>query len=127
MGLHELEWDHTRFVSLTRPVIQRRSSSRCLSLLQRPRPSSTNCAQAPLSIPTDAGVVSPRSRRAADPEALHGYRRIGTIPRRRGSTVHGLLFASNLVLHSGVDDEHGHFIAAYGLETAASQSAPLGL
>lgn len=35
-----------------------------------------------------------------------------------GTTVHGLAFASNRVLHSGLDDEHGHFIAAYGLETA---------
>lgn len=63
----------------------------------------------------------------ADPEALRGYGLISTIPRRRDSTVHGLVFASNLVLHSGVDDEHGHFVAAYGIETDASESAPLRL
>lgn len=64
--------------------------------------------------------------RVADPEALRSYGLIATIPRRRGSTVHGLVFASNLVLHSGLDDEHGHFIAAYGNETDASASAARG-
>jgi hypothetical protein len=33
-------------------------------------------------------------------------------------TVHGVTFASNRVLHSGLDGESGHFIAAYGVETA---------
>jgi hypothetical protein len=37
------------------------------------------------------------------------------------------VFASNLVLHSGVDDERGRFVAAYGIETDASESAPVGL
>ena len=64
--------------------------------------------------------------RVADPEAVREHGLIATIPRRRGSTVHGLIFASNLVLHSGVDDEHGHFIAAYGIEIDASESAALG-
>jgi hypothetical protein len=64
--------------------------------------------------------------RAADPEALRGYGLIATIPRRFGSTVHGLMFASNLVLHSGVDDDHGHFVAAYGIETDASGSTAPG-
>jgi hypothetical protein len=53
----------------------------------------------------------------ADPDALRGYGLIATIPQRRGSTVHGLVFASNLVLHSGLDDQDGHFVAAYGIET----------
>ena len=65
--------------------------------------------------------------RAADPEAVRGHGLVATIPRRRRSTVHGLVFASNLVLHSGVDDEHGHFVAAYGIETDASESSLLGL
>ena len=39
--------------------------------------------------------------RATDPSGLRGYGLIATIPRRRDSTVHGVVFASNLVLHSG--------------------------
>ena len=39
-----------------------------------------------------------------------------TIPPRRGSHVAGLLFAANLVLHSGVDDASGHFVGAYGID-----------
>ena len=41
-------------------------------------------------------------------------------PPRHGASVHGLAFVSNRVLHSGVDDESGHFIAAYGMETDES-------
>jgi hypothetical protein len=62
--------------------------------------------------------------RAANPGGLHRYARAATIPRRCGSTVHGLAFTSNLVLHSGVDDASGHFVAAYGTEAArATRSA----
>ncbi len=43
---------------------------------------------------------------------------VAVIPPRTGTTVHGLAFASNRVLHSGLDGERGHFIAAYGMETA---------
>jgi hypothetical protein len=64
--------------------------------------------------------------RVADPETLRRYSLIATIPRRDGFTVHGLVSASNQVLHSGVDDEHGHFIAAYGIEIDASEPAALG-
>jgi hypothetical protein len=53
---------------------------------------------------------------AVRPATLRPYARVVTIPPRRGSTVHGVAFASNGVLHSGVDDRHGHFIAAYGIE-----------
>lgn len=35
---------------------------------------------------------------------------------RIGPTVHGMAFASNRVPHSGLDGEHGHLIAAYGIE-----------
>lgn len=38
------------------------------------------------------------------------------IAARSGSRIAGLLFAANLVLHSGVDDEGGHFVAAYGID-----------
>jgi hypothetical protein len=43
---------------------------------------------------------------------------VAVIPPRVGTTVYGLAFASNGVLHSGLDGERGHFIAAYGVETA---------
>jgi hypothetical protein len=55
---------------------------------------------------------------AEDPEGLQTHARVAVIPPRVSTTVHGLVFASNRVLHSGLDGEHGHFIAAYGMETA---------
>ena len=57
---------------------------------------------------------------AAQPAAMLSYARVITIPARRGATVHGVTFASNLVLHSGVDDRSGHFVAAYGIDADAS-------
>ena len=65
--------------------------------------------------------------RTADPESLRAHGLIATIPRRRGSTVHGLAFTSNLVLRSGVDDEHRHFVAAYGIETDANERPSVAL
>jgi hypothetical protein len=38
------------------------------------------------------------------------------IPPRRGSQVSGLLFAANMVLHSGVNMASGRFVAAYGTD-----------
>jgi hypothetical protein len=64
--------------------------------------------------------------RAADLSGLGAYARIARIPRRRESTVLGVVFASNRVLHSGVDDERGHFVAGYGIEIDASDAAPFG-
>jgi hypothetical protein len=55
--------------------------------------------------------------RIARTESLEDKALTAVIPPRRGATVHGLVFVSNRVLHSGVDDESGHFIAAYGTET----------
>jgi hypothetical protein len=54
--------------------------------------------------------------RAADPRGLANHSLTASIPPRRGSHVAGLLFAANLVLHSGVDDLSGHFVGAYGSE-----------
>ena len=54
---------------------------------------------------------------AADPASLERFARSVAIPRRQGASVAGLMFVSNLVLHSGVDDPSGHFLAAYGTET----------
>ena len=56
--------------------------------------------------------------RAKDSERLRTRARVAVIPPRLGTTVHGLAFASNRVLHSGLEGERGHFIAAYGVETA---------
>jgi hypothetical protein len=56
--------------------------------------------------------------RAKEPEKLRTRARATVIPPRVGTRVHGLVFASNRVLHSGLDGEHGHFIGAYGRETA---------
>ena len=53
----------------------------------------------------------------AQTEALTERRLTAVIPPRCGASVHGLVFFSNCVFHSGVDDEFGHFIAAYGMET----------
>ena len=57
---------------------------------------------------------------AADPVPLDCYARSAVIPPRRETSVAGLAFVSNRVLHSGVDDTGGHFVAAYGVETSAS-------
>lgn len=54
--------------------------------------------------------------RAADPRGLANRALTANIPPRRGSHVAGLLFAANLVLHSGVDDVRGHFVGAYGID-----------
>jgi hypothetical protein len=54
--------------------------------------------------------------RAADPGGLADQALTATIAPRSGSYVAGLLFAANLVLHSGVDDLSGHFVAAYGID-----------
>ena len=65
--------------------------------------------------------------RAADPRGLADHALTASIPPCRGSHVAGLLFAANLVLHSGVDDASGHFVAAYGIEeidyTASAERA----
>jgi hypothetical protein len=53
---------------------------------------------------------------AADPRGLADRALTANIPPRRGSHVAGLLFAANLVLHSGVDDASGHFVGAYGVD-----------
>jgi hypothetical protein len=55
--------------------------------------------------------------KVAQTESLAENVLIAVIPPRQGASVHGLVFVSNRVLHSGVDDESGHFIAAYGMET----------
>ena len=52
-----------------------------------------------------------------DPTRLQARARVAVMPPRAGTIVYGLAFASNRVLHSGLDGELGHFIAAYGVET----------
>jgi hypothetical protein len=53
----------------------------------------------------------------SDRRAANGHERHITIPRAREGLIHGIHFVANRVLHSGVDDERGHFVAAYGSET----------
>jgi hypothetical protein len=65
--------------------------------------------------------------RAADPRGLVERALTMVIPARSGSCFAGLLFAAYLVLHSGVDDAGGHFVAAYGIDAidvAASSGCP---
>ncbi len=57
--------------------------------------------------------------RAADPRGLMERAFTMLIPARSGACVTGVLFAANLVLHSGVDDIDGHFVAAYGIDEVA--------
>lgn len=40
------------------------------------------------------------------------------IPPRNGQEVHGVLFCASRVLHTGKDDEFGHFVLGYGCEEA---------
>lgn len=65
--------------------------------------------------------------RVADPRRYSRRALTAVIPARRRSRVAGLLFAANQVLHSGVDNADGHFVAAYGIDAvdeAASGSRP---
>lgn len=64
--------------------------------------------------------------RAADPRGLADRVLTAVIPPRHGSAVCGLRLASNFVLHSGVDDADGHFIAAYGSEERADAAGADG-
>lgn len=43
-----------------------------------------------------------------------GAIRDAVIPPRKDGTVHGVLFCSSQVLHTGKDNENGHFVGAYG-------------
>ena len=61
--------------------------------------------------------------RAADPRALIKREMTAVIPARSGSRISGLLFPANRVLHSGVDDDGGHFVAAYGIDAMEVASA----
>lgn len=60
--------------------------------------------------------------RVANPERLGDCVRSAAIPPRQGPAVAGLKFVSNLVLHSGIDNTTGHFVAAYGVEEGVSPS-----
>lgn len=45
------------------------------------------------------------------------------IPPREGSEASGVLFCASRVLHTGRDDEKGHFVAGYGCEELTPQAA----
>ncbi len=70
-------------------------------------------------------VVDGSYIRVADPVRFADYGLTASIPARHHSHVAGLLFVANLVLHSGVDDPDGHFVAAYGIE-ATDDGASIG-
>ena len=61
---------------------------------------------------------------AADAASLERFASSAAIPQRQGSSVAGLVFVSNLVLHSGVDGPSGHFLAAYGTEAGTATGGP---
>jgi hypothetical protein len=68
-------------------------------------------------------VVNGSYVRVKDPGQLKTRACRAVIPPRIPATVHGLVLVSNRVLHSGLDGEHGHFIAAYGVEAAVRTAA----
>lgn len=78
--------------------------------------------------PHCVGLISDGSYvRVASPLGLMERALSVVIPARSGSCVAGLAFIANVVLHSGVDDTGGHFVAAYGIdtmETADSSGCP---
>jgi hypothetical protein len=49
-------------------------------------------------------------------EEARGREASVAIPPRNGSNIHGVSFVANQVLHRGLDEETGHFVAAYGLD-----------
>jgi hypothetical protein len=73
----------------------------------------------PSSIPLE---VQGSYVRASRPDTLRQYTRVVSIPPRLGAKIHGVLFPSSQVLHSGLDDsEGGHFVAAYGTEVSSER------
>lgn len=50
-----------------------------------------------------------------DPDAIERI----VIPPRRGRQTHAVLLCANRVMHTGEDDEHGHFVAGFGWEGAS--------
>lgn len=52
--------------------------------------------------------------------ALGAHGRVAVLPPRLRPSVAGLVCASNMVLHSGLDDANGHFVAAYGIDAEES-------
>jgi hypothetical protein len=63
----------------------------------------------------DGGYIRP-----AKTESPRGKAVSVSVPVREGHVVHGISFVSNRILHSGRDDEDGHFVAAYGFECPIS-------
>jgi hypothetical protein len=49
-----------------------------------------------------------------DPNVAESTARSLAIPPREGRIVRGVLFCASQVLHTGKDDEWGHFVAGYG-------------
>jgi hypothetical protein len=65
--------------------------------------------------PTTVPVVQRDNYVYCSPESISAETvRTLVIPQRVGSTASGVLFCSSQVLHSGRDDERGHFVAGYG-------------
>lgn len=54
-----------------------------------------------------------------DQEAEKQSARSISIPPRQGTAVHGVLFCASRVLHTGKDDNDGHFVMGYGCEEPA--------
>jgi hypothetical protein len=63
----------------------------------------------------DGGYIRPAKTESPGGKALSI-----SVPAREGPVVHGISFVSNRILHSGRDDEDGHFVAAYGFECSIS-------
>lgn len=61
--------------------------------------------------------------RIAEPDSVRHMARQLVIPPRDGNVIHGVDFYANKVMHSGVDDEFGHFVAGYGYEVNLSPQA----
>jgi hypothetical protein len=51
-----------------------------------------------------------------DEQAMNERKQSVQIPPRTKTQVSGVLFCSSRVLHTGVDDDNGHFVAGFGCE-----------
>jgi hypothetical protein len=76
----------------------------------------------PAAVPLQREGGYVRLADGADGADVNGRERLTSVPHRAGESVFAVSFIANRIMHSGVDDAAGHFVAAYGHECEAASS-----